>query len=76
MEGYWRISPARRARTGFRKFSMDPDWGRCQASLARRDHRKSKFGLRHAIYRSSLALLRDEVRILIFDDPAELEAWQ
>ena len=42
--------------------------------VARRDHRKSKFGLRHANYRYNLALLRDEVRILIFDDPAELEA--
>ena len=31
-------------------------------ALARRDHRKSKFGLRHS---------HDEVQILIFDDPAE-----
>ena len=34
--------------------------------------RKSKFGLRHTIKLTKLALLRDEVRILIFDDPAEL----
>jgi hypothetical protein len=47
--------------------------------------RKSKFGLRHAINinessisfigcnKAQLALLHDEVRILIFDDPAEQE---
>jgi hypothetical protein len=38
-------------------------------SRSRRDHRKSKFGLRHAIKLNSL--YGDEVRILIFDDLAE-----
>jgi hypothetical protein len=45
--------------------------------LARWDHRKSKFGLCHAnCNKAQLALLHDEVRILIFDDPAELEESQ
>jgi hypothetical protein len=47
---------------------------------ARRDHRKSKFGLRDAGWgvcrKAHLALLHDEVRILIFGDPAEQERWQ
>ena len=39
---------------------------------ARRDHRKSKFGLRHGIkVKAYLAFCHDEVRILIIDDPAE-----
>jgi hypothetical protein len=39
-----------------------------------RDHRKSKFGLRHAIKLNlALPVLHDEVRILIFDDPAEID---
>jgi hypothetical protein len=39
---------------------------------SRWDHRKSKFGLRHDIFikLGNLALCHDEVRILIFDDPA------
>ena len=41
-------------------------------AFARRDHRKSKFGPRHCIQaKLILALCNDEVRILIFDDPAE-----
>jgi hypothetical protein len=40
--------------------SPDPDPGRCQAS-------------RH---KPKSVLCPGEVRILIFDDPAELEAWQ
>ena len=48
-------------------------------ALARRDHRKSKFGLCHGIKLISnlaLDLCNDEVRILIFDDPAEHERSQ
>jgi hypothetical protein len=42
-------------------------------SLARRDHRKSKFGLRHrtSYYEAHSALYGDEVRILIFDRTTE-----
>jgi len=36
------------------------------------DHRKSKFGLRHAkMNKSHFALLNDEARILTFDNLAE-----
>ena len=45
-------------------------------SLARRDHRKSKFGLCHDIRLIELSLCHDEVRILIFDDLAEQEGGQ
>ena len=42
------------------------------APLARRDHRKSKFGLRHDIKLNWLyANCHDEVRILIFDRMTE-----
>jgi hypothetical protein len=59
----WRIAPAWRSRVGFLNFSpcmqhprraprgfdnLPSIGGRCD-SLARRDHRKSKFGLRHAV---------------------------
>jgi len=37
----------------------------------------SKFKIRTSSpYKANLALYGDEVRILIFDDPAELHAWQ
>ena len=44
--------------------------GRCP-SLARRDHRKSKFELRHDMDKAHWALCHDEVRILIFDRMTE-----
>jgi hypothetical protein len=53
---------------------------RCDvASLVRRDHRKSKLGLRDGI-EPKKELCHDEVCVLIFDDPAEqsksdAEAW-
>ena len=39
--------------------------------LARRDHRKSKFKRRQGILKANRDLCLDDVRILIFDDPAE-----
>jgi len=79
--GNWRIAPARWLRAGFRKFSgkklciaaragstVYPPWiqiADIARSIARwiRTSSRNKFGL---------ALLHDEVRNLIFDDPAEL----
>ena len=51
--------------------SLGPDLD-VTSPLARRDHRKSKFGIRYpdSIYR----LTKSE--FLIFDDPAEQEDWQ
>ena len=54
--------------------SMDPDRGRrksfCSVGSSKIKIRTSS---RH---KAKLALWRDEVRILIFDDPAELYEWQ
>jgi hypothetical protein len=64
------IARARRARTGL---TVYPPWIQiADVSVARTQScdRKSKFGLRHAT-EANLALSRDEVRILIFDYPAE-----
>ena len=68
-------SRARRAHVGL---TVYPPWIQIRdvaPSRSRRDHRKSKFGLRHDI-KLILALCRDEVRIWIFDDPAENERGQ
>ena len=54
--------------------SQDPDPGRCRSySSAGSSKIKIRTSSRNKL---NLALLRDEVRILIFDDPAELESWQ
>jgi hypothetical protein len=48
--------------------------GRCQLSSSAGS---SKIKIRtSSCSKANLALLHDEVRILIFDDPAELESWQ
>ena len=53
--------------------SPDPDPGRCQASSSAGS---SKIKIRTSLWhKATSALCHDEVRILIFDGPAELEAW-
>jgi hypothetical protein len=53
---------------------LDPDPGRCRSySSAGSSKIKVRTSSRH---KAQLALLHDEVRILIFDDPAELEKSQ
>ena len=52
--------------------SPDPDPGRCQASSSAGS---SKIKIRTSPWhKAKSALCHDEVRILIFDDPAELDA--
>ena len=54
--------------------SQDPDPGRCPLSFS---VIRSKIKIRTSSRnKAQLALLRDEVRILIFDDPAENERGQ
>ena len=54
--------------------SQDPDLGRCDVSCSAES---SKIKIRTSSWhKADLALCHGEVRILIFDDPAELEAWQ
>ena len=68
---------ARRARAAVARGilpSPDPDPGRCQASSSAGS---SKIKIRTSPWhKAKSALCHDEVRILIFDDPAELDAWQ
>ena len=54
--------------------SLDPDRGRCTLSFSAGSSKiKIRTSSRH---KARLALWREEVRILIFDDPAENEMGQ
>jgi hypothetical protein len=65
------MGPARRLRAGFRKFSG----GNSCIARPRRDRARLTVyppRIQIAVVAARLALCVDEVRILIFDDPAEL----
>ena len=51
--------------------TVHPPLGDVAAASSQSCDRKSKFGLRHDIKLNEPYLGHDEVRILIFDDPAE-----
>ena len=67
-------SRARRGRAGLTVYPPRVQIRDVASSIARPDHRKSKFKLRHDIKLIELYvdIHHDEVRILIFDDQAEL----
>jgi hypothetical protein len=69
------IARARRGRAGLKGPRPDLTMtGRCNVASSAGS---SKFKIRTSSRnKAQLALLRDKVRILIFDDPAELSNWQ